>query len=231
MKQLKEIQMNKVTVVGGIKFNEPAKEVINSGFKSDPKKKPYAKKQTSNLEKKPYRKQQRKPTGKMSKFVVQAKVNPGELATLRKLFLNVSRLRSLIEQFITVDSDVDVVRDRALDELGIERNALIVSIANKETYHALKKLKDGGEFDGSPTKSIPFTDKSEVNKLFTINYRRNRIMFEDMNIILKLVASLPKRMEGSSYHMNLCIDELAEPGYVYINYLFHPEPRKPKKKK
>lgn len=172
-----------------------------------------------------------------SKFVVQATLNVVDLERLKRTFVIINHTRRLIVQALQRDPKIsrDDLKEKILSSLsgiGDEGRVphLLLDIVHRDIHHLHNKHIKEGSVEYTETTSLGFKDEKFVNNRFTLNYRRNVLRFEDINITLYLKKSLPESLEDSTFFLNVFVDNIASTKNVHVNLFYTPKYRPYKEK-
>lgn len=162
------------------------------------------------------------------KFITGVKISDEDRQKLKRVYVMVNRARSLAIRYIKDHDDISLNEFKSLVLKKLTSKPLthlMTSLVSQELYH-IHRIGKRGIDDVEPTsKSISFYEDKLVNNRFTINYRRDKIVFEDLDILMELDERIPRLDEGRQFYLNICVDDLFKVDYVYINVFYFPMPR------
>lgn len=168
----------------------------------------------------------KKPTPVRRKFVTGVSISEEGRSKLKRVFSLVNRARHLAIRYLTDSPDIglDEFKSKVFDVLTSEQVPHFTSsIINRELYH-IHKLGAKDVLEIAPeSKSISFHEEKMVNNRFTINYRRDKIVLEDLDILLDLENRLPRFDQSKQYYLNVCVNDLLKVSYVFVNLFYYPE--------
>ena len=159
---------------------------------------------------------------KNHKFVTKVSLDDDAMIKLKRVFFLMHRCRILAKQFLSSNKDISLNELQALVQKNLTKEQLthvMSSIIKREVYYMHKERNNINDVDMNPN-SINFYEESSINNRFVINYRRNRVFIEDLNIVLTLGRRLPEFKEEEKFYLNVCVDDTSNIGYVFINVFF-----------
>lgn len=163
-----------------------------------------------------------------SKFITGVKISPEDRQKLKRVYVMVNRARSLAIRYIKDHDNISLNEFKSLVLKKLTSKPLshlMTSLVSQELYHIHRIGKSGINSVIPETKSISFYEDKLVNNRFTINYRRDKIVFEDLDILMELEERIPRVDERRQFYLNVCVDDLFKVDYVYINVFYYPVKR------
>lgn len=159
------------------------------------------------------------------KFVTGAKLSDEGKEKLKRVFSIINRARYLAVRYIKESPDISLMdfKSKVMNALTKETlNHVVSSMVNQEMYHIHRVgAKDIDEIKPE-SKSVSFYEGKMVNNRFTISYRRDKIVIEDLDIMLDLDNRIPRIDESKQFYLNICVDDLFKMNYIYINVTYTP---------
>lgn len=191
------------------------------------KNEPVQPKQKPKVKEKPVKKVVEKQY-KREKFVTLCTVSDEDREKLKRIFALVNHARQLTQSRLnrSVDESIEELESNILKSINPRKSGKVSDTLRdlilRDIRRIYKAYKETGKAELGNTKSLAFKEDRFVNNFFTINYRRNKIFFEDINITVNLRDSLPRVIKGSEFYINIFVEDLVTLNKVLVNFFHEP---------